>query len=158
MPCELNRSAYEQLLREDLEWLLAQPRTLERDHIADLLRWSLRNPKPTLTLRMNSMAPNPEHAVFHSAAIPGLEDYAIYSFPSKEDAEAWMIKIIREYARTILRDSDYDQMPDDLVIDEFQTSLEPSDYFHCYPVRKAAELPGADAKTLPILKEDPTDG
>lgn len=38
---ELNRPAYEQLLREDLDWLLKQPRTLERDHIADVLRWNL---------------------------------------------------------------------------------------------------------------------
>ncbi len=29
MPCELNRAVYEQLLREDLEWLLKQPRTLD---------------------------------------------------------------------------------------------------------------------------------
>lgn len=43
MTCELNRSAYEQLLREDLEWLLNQPRTLERDHIESWLRWLIKN-------------------------------------------------------------------------------------------------------------------
>lgn len=37
----MNRWAYEKLIAEDLEWLMAQPRTLERDHIADVLRWSV---------------------------------------------------------------------------------------------------------------------
>jgi hypothetical protein len=43
MPCELNQSAWEQLVDEDIEWLLTQPRTLERDHIADLLHWAREN-------------------------------------------------------------------------------------------------------------------
>ena len=35
----INASAYRQLIDEDLEWLLSQPRTLERDHIEQILRW-----------------------------------------------------------------------------------------------------------------------
>ena len=35
----LNRPAYQQLFDEDIEWLLKQPRTLERDHIVECLRW-----------------------------------------------------------------------------------------------------------------------
>jgi hypothetical protein len=38
MPTTLNRSAYEKLVAEDLEWLLKQPRTVERDHIEHILR------------------------------------------------------------------------------------------------------------------------
>lgn len=41
MTSELNRSAYEQLVREDLEWLRSQPRTLEREHIEMIVRWSV---------------------------------------------------------------------------------------------------------------------
>jgi hypothetical protein len=33
----LNRAAFERLIVEDLSWLRGQPRTLERDHIEDLL-------------------------------------------------------------------------------------------------------------------------
>lgn len=39
MPCTLNMRAYRKLFDEDLEWLAQQPRTLERDHIEDCLRW-----------------------------------------------------------------------------------------------------------------------
>lgn len=39
---ELTRKAYGELLAEDLEWLLLQPRTLEREHIADILRHEMR--------------------------------------------------------------------------------------------------------------------
>ncbi len=77
------------------------------------------------------MTTNPEHAVFHSAAIPGLEDYAIYPFRSKDEAEAWMIQIIRNYQ------AEYVTIADDDVIEEFQSSLDAMDYFHCYPMRKA---------------------
>lgn len=35
----LNMKAYVQLFEEDLEWLSKQPRTLEREHIIDCLRW-----------------------------------------------------------------------------------------------------------------------
>ena len=41
MPTELNRCAKRKLLEEDLAWLLSQPRSLERDHIEDLLRWNI---------------------------------------------------------------------------------------------------------------------
>lgn len=34
----LNRTAYERLIAENIEWLLKQPRTLERDHIECILR------------------------------------------------------------------------------------------------------------------------
>jgi hypothetical protein len=37
MPTTLNRKAYLGLIQEDLDWLLQQPRTLERDHIAHML-------------------------------------------------------------------------------------------------------------------------
>ena len=40
MGCQLTRAAYEQLIAEDLDWLLKQPRTLERDHIALIVRRS----------------------------------------------------------------------------------------------------------------------
>jgi len=35
--------ALHQLLKEDREWLLKQPRTLERDHIDLLLTWCMLN-------------------------------------------------------------------------------------------------------------------
>lgn len=37
MPCQLNKAAYEQLIKEDVEWLRQQPRTLERHHIEQVL-------------------------------------------------------------------------------------------------------------------------
>ena len=40
MPTTLNRTAYEKLIAEDLEWLLAQPRSLEREHIEAIVRRS----------------------------------------------------------------------------------------------------------------------
>jgi hypothetical protein len=40
MGTTLNRSAYERLIEEDLEWLMRQPRSLEREHIADIVRVS----------------------------------------------------------------------------------------------------------------------
>lgn len=40
MSGRLTRHAYEQLIAEDLEWLEKQPRSLERDHIAVVLRES----------------------------------------------------------------------------------------------------------------------
>lgn len=36
----MNRAAYERLIAEDIEWLLKQPRTLERAHIELILRLS----------------------------------------------------------------------------------------------------------------------
>ena len=38
MRMELNRAALQRLFDEDIEWLLQQPRTLERDHIEAVLR------------------------------------------------------------------------------------------------------------------------
>ena len=37
----MNRSAYQQLIDEDLRWLLTHERSLERDHIELILRWSI---------------------------------------------------------------------------------------------------------------------
>jgi RNA:NAD 2'-phosphotransferase (TPT1/KptA family) len=38
MGTTLNRHAFQRLIDEDLEWLLKQPRTLERDHIEAIVR------------------------------------------------------------------------------------------------------------------------
>lgn len=35
---EINRAAYERLTAEDLVWLEQQPRTLERDHVIEIVR------------------------------------------------------------------------------------------------------------------------
>lgn len=40
MGTTLNRHAYQRLIDEDIEWLLKQPRTLERDHIEAIVRLS----------------------------------------------------------------------------------------------------------------------
>lgn len=40
MGTTLNRQAYEQLLEEDLTWLMRQPRTLERDHVEAIVKRS----------------------------------------------------------------------------------------------------------------------
>lgn len=37
----LNKTAYKQLLEENIEWLLKQERTLERDHIEVVLKWEI---------------------------------------------------------------------------------------------------------------------
>lgn len=39
----VNRPTYQRLLLEDLEWLLQQPRTLERDHIAHILNYEIQH-------------------------------------------------------------------------------------------------------------------
>lgn len=41
MGCRLNRKSYARLIQEDIEWLMKQPRTLERDHIKMILKWSI---------------------------------------------------------------------------------------------------------------------
>ncbi len=46
MVTTLNRRAYETLISEDIEWLIKQPRTLERDHIEHVLRDSPRRMYP----------------------------------------------------------------------------------------------------------------
>jgi hypothetical protein len=38
MAGRLTRSAYQKLVDENIEWLLKQPRTLERDHIHEILK------------------------------------------------------------------------------------------------------------------------
>ncbi len=35
----INSPAYKKLIDENLEWLMTMPRTLERDHIEQVLRW-----------------------------------------------------------------------------------------------------------------------
>ena len=40
MGLTLCKSAYERLVKEDIEWLLKQPRSLERDHIRMILEAS----------------------------------------------------------------------------------------------------------------------
>ena len=37
----VNREAYQKLIDEDIEWLMKQPRTLERDHIVSVLKNSV---------------------------------------------------------------------------------------------------------------------
>ncbi len=39
----INSTAYRKLIDENIEWLLSQPRTLERDHIEIVLRWHSEN-------------------------------------------------------------------------------------------------------------------
>lgn len=39
----INSPAYKKLIDENLEWLLKMPRTLERDHIEQVLRWHSEN-------------------------------------------------------------------------------------------------------------------
>ena len=41
MGTTLNRKGYEKLITEDLDWLMMQPRSLERDHIIDVLKASV---------------------------------------------------------------------------------------------------------------------
>lgn len=48
MGTTLNRHAYQRLIDEDLEWLLKQPRTLERDHIEAIVRISPKREYETL--------------------------------------------------------------------------------------------------------------
>ena len=38
MSTKLTRSAFRELIEQDIAWLLAQPRTLERDHIEHILK------------------------------------------------------------------------------------------------------------------------
>ena len=37
----VNREAYQKLIDEDIEWLLKQPRSLERDYIVSVLKNSV---------------------------------------------------------------------------------------------------------------------
>ena len=49
---ELNQKSWELMIDENIEWLLQQPRTLERDHIESVLRWT-RKHKPKIPLTPN---------------------------------------------------------------------------------------------------------
>ena len=40
MGTKLNRRAYRQLIQEDLDWLESMPRSLERDHIIQIVKAS----------------------------------------------------------------------------------------------------------------------
>ncbi len=42
MSSKLNKFAYEQLINEDIEWINTMPRTLEREHIIDVLKYSVK--------------------------------------------------------------------------------------------------------------------
>ncbi len=39
----INSPAYKKLIDENLEWLMKMPRTLERDHIEQVLLWHSKN-------------------------------------------------------------------------------------------------------------------
>jgi hypothetical protein len=43
----MNRAGYEQLVAENIEWLLGQPRTLEREHIIEIVRASVAHEYPS---------------------------------------------------------------------------------------------------------------
>lgn len=49
MGTTMNRRTYEKMVFEDIEWLLKQPRTVERIHIEQVLRDSPRRLYPTAT-------------------------------------------------------------------------------------------------------------
>ena len=38
MEMKVNREAYRKLIDEDIEWILKQPRSLEREHIVSVLK------------------------------------------------------------------------------------------------------------------------
>ena len=42
MGMKVNREAYQKLIDEDIEWLMKQPRSLERDHIVSVLKNSVK--------------------------------------------------------------------------------------------------------------------
>jgi hypothetical protein len=65
VPTTLNRDGYAKLVEENLAWLLAQPRSLERDHIADVLRDSPRvyyDLPLSYLARRDRVAPDPDGA------------------------------------------------------------------------------------------------
>ena len=41
MEMMINREDYQKLIDEDIEWILKQPRSLERDHIVSVLKNSV---------------------------------------------------------------------------------------------------------------------
>jgi hypothetical protein len=46
----VNADTYRVLCREDLDWLMTTPRTLERDHIQVILEWHIRNAEHVVEL------------------------------------------------------------------------------------------------------------
>lgn len=47
MSLTLNKSAYTKLIEEDIDWVLKQPRTLERDHVVAVLKESIESFYPS---------------------------------------------------------------------------------------------------------------
>jgi hypothetical protein len=39
----MNAAAWEKIIGENLEWLMQQPRSLERDHIQVIMEWARRH-------------------------------------------------------------------------------------------------------------------
>jgi hypothetical protein len=48
MSMRMNRAGYEAAVKEDIEWLLKQPRTLEREHVIAILVASVEHEYPPL--------------------------------------------------------------------------------------------------------------
>lgn len=44
----INAEAYRKLCEEDLAWLMTVPRTLEREHIAEILKWHIEHAKAAI--------------------------------------------------------------------------------------------------------------
>jgi len=57
MGTKMNKESYQKLIDEDLEWLNQQPRTLERMHIADIVKESIdfHYPKPVDNLPISGV-------------------------------------------------------------------------------------------------------
>jgi hypothetical protein len=103
-PCEskkVNRATYERLVEEDLAWLMAQPRTLEREHIALIVRQSVEQEYPVGPVRVELDADVVERlrAVFQRArdesatGSPSADEHAgihaILSALAETGEEAW---------------------------------------------------------------------
>jgi hypothetical protein len=63
----LNGPAYKRLVEEDLKWLLAQPRTLERDHIETILRRGTYTPRLIETLQIIAQSHTSDGVMAHGA-------------------------------------------------------------------------------------------
>jgi hypothetical protein len=78
MGTTMNRWAYEKVVAEDIAWLLIQPRTLERDHIEQVLRDSPRHLYPPA----HPLVPlDAEHQAMRS---PDTANSRIEPIPTKE--------------------------------------------------------------------------
>jgi hypothetical protein len=80
---KMNREAYEDLIRGDLAWLDREPRTLEREHIAEVLRGSVDLNYPPVT------------AESRTAAVLRLEDRGNH-------ARVWVDVMVDGYSTPIL--------------------------------------------------------